>query len=89
MAAHLALDRFDPVGVVFDDAGAPRQCQADGYGGEIAVEAVGEGLEVGQVGGADRFDPLREPVALECDDHPPGRLDMTGESVQFRAVREH
>ncbi|MFK0016231.1 hypothetical protein [Streptomyces sp. NPDC091027] len=50
---------FDPVDVAFDDAGAPRQCQAGDDCGEIAFEAVDEGVEAGQVVGADRLDPLR------------------------------
>nr|WP_258311490.1 hypothetical protein [Streptomyces sp. NWU49] len=51
--------------MTFHDAGAPRQCEAGGDGGEIAFEAVDEGVEAGQVVGADRLDPLRELVALE------------------------
>ncbi|MEU5499750.1 hypothetical protein [Streptomyces griseofuscus] len=82
------IPQNDPVDVAFDDAGAPRQGQARCDGGEIAFEAVGEGVEAGQVVGADRLDPLWEPVALEFGDHPPGRADVTGERVQFRAVCE-
>jgi hypothetical protein len=47
-------------------AGAPRQSQAGGHGGEIPFEAVDEGVEAGQVIGADRLDPLRELVTLEA-----------------------
>ncbi|MFJ5031106.1 hypothetical protein ACIQB5_23885 [Streptomyces sp. NPDC088560] len=74
--------------MAFDDAGAPGQGQASGDGGEVPFEAVGEGVEAGQVVGADRFDPLRKPVAFEVGEHPPECADVGGEGCQFRAVRE-
>jgi hypothetical protein len=65
-----------------------RKCEAGGDGYEIAFEAVDEGVEVGQVVGADRLDPLRELVALELDEHLPERGDMPREGIQFGAAGE-
>lgn len=72
--------------MAFDDAGAPRQCETSGDGVEIAFEAVDEGVEAGQVVGADPLDPFWELVALELSEHLPERVDVSGEGVQFEAV---
>lgn len=74
--------------MAFDDAGAPLQCQAGGDGGEIAFEAVDEGVEAGQVVGAGRLDPLRKLVALELGEHLAERADVLGEGIQFGAACE-
>jgi hypothetical protein len=57
-------------------------------GGEVSFEAVGEGVEAGQVVGADRLDPLRESVALELGEHLPGGADVPGEGIQFGTAGE-
>ncbi|MFB8273505.1 hypothetical protein ACFC96_43965 [Streptomyces sp. NPDC055955] len=69
--------------MAFYGTGAPRQCEAGGDGGEVSFEAVGEGVEAGQVVDANRLDPLRELVVLELGEHLPERVDVPGEGSQF------
>ncbi|MFA0845587.1 hypothetical protein [Streptomyces rochei] len=75
--------------MALDDARTPRQGQPGGDRGKVSFQAVGEGVKTRQVVGANRLDPLRELVPLELDDHPPERVDVVGERVQFSTVRHY
>lgn len=74
--------------MAFDDPGGPRQCQVSGDGGEIAFKVVDEGVEAGQVVGADCVDPMLKLVTLEVREHVPDRGNVPGEGIQFGAVDE-
>jgi len=62
--------------------------QLGGDSGESPFEAVDEGVEAGQVVGADPLDPSRELVAPERGEHLPESADVLGEGIRFRAAGE-
>ena len=55
----------------------------------VTFEAVGEGVQVGQVVGADGGDPGVEAVAVQAGDHLGERLDVAAQGVQVGAGRQY
>jgi hypothetical protein len=51
----------------------------------VTFEAVGEGVQVGQVVGPDGGDPRVEAVAVQAGDYLGELLNVTAQSVQVRA----
>ncbi|MFJ6699823.1 hypothetical protein ACIQM4_27670 [Streptomyces sp. NPDC091272] len=85
----LLIPQNDSVDVSFDHARAPGQGEAGDHGGAVAVDVCGEGVEAGEVVAPDGIEPLRQPFALALREHLAEGTDVTGESVQLRAVDQN
>ncbi|WP_158013075.1 hypothetical protein [Streptomyces sp. Root369] len=69
------------------NAGVPVKAEAGGDGVEVAQEVLSKLAKAGQVGGgASRFDPCRELVALQVGEHVGEGAHVLGERCQFGAV---
>lgn len=65
-SVHLSFDHLEPVDVASDDAGVPGHGEAVEDGLLVAFDAVGEGVQVGLVVGADGGEPVVEAVAVQA-----------------------
>jgi hypothetical protein len=65
-SVHLSFDHLEPADVAFDDAGVPGHGEAVEDGLLVAFDAVGEGVQVGLVVGADGGEPVVEAVAVRA-----------------------
>lgn len=88
-AVHLPHDSLRLRVNAFSAAVVVRERKAGVDGGPVEFEAVGEGVQVGQVGGPDCGDPLGEPgVVARSRGEEVGELsDEVGQFGQLRAGR--
>ncbi|QEV64166.1 hypothetical protein CP982_40300 [Streptomyces spectabilis] len=69
--------------MAFDDTRVPRLGEAGDDRIEVAFEVLGEPAEAEQVGGGSgRFDPLRQPLAVQLGDHAGEGAHVPGERSQ-------
>ena len=61
--------------MAFDCAGVPGQGQSVADGVEVELEAVGEGVQGGQVAGVGGGDPVVQEVAVAAGEDLGGRAD--------------
>lgn len=65
-AVHLPRDPFGSGVNAFGAAVVVREGESGVDGGAVEFEAVGEGVQVGQVTGANRADPVGELGGVAC-----------------------
>ncbi|MFC9616425.1 hypothetical protein [Streptomyces sp. NPDC056938] len=80
------VEHLDAVDVPFHDARVPGQREPGDDRGPVAIDAVGEGVETGQVVLADCVEPLGQPLALSLGEDMGEGVDMSGEGFWFGAV---
>lgn len=83
---HLAFDHFDVIDAALDGAGVPACAQALKHCIPVLLQAGGEGMQTGQVRGADGDDPVFEVLAGAGLKDLCEAADVFVEGRQFRAV---
>jgi hypothetical protein len=72
--------------VSFDDSGVPEQGESGDDRVTVSVDARRERVEAGKVVLPDGVEPLREAFALVLGEHVGEGPNVTGQSIEFRAV---